>query len=48
MQLVSEIIQDMCDYINNEELCSEADFPQEMTTFKDTLDKIEAYSNNNV
>lgn len=38
----------MCDYINNEELQSEADFPVEMVTFKETLDKIEAYSNDNI
>lgn len=41
MKLVSEVIQDMSEYINNNDLYSEADFPEEMRDFQLTLDKIE-------
>ena len=38
----------MCTYISAGDLESEADFPKEMAKFKETLEKIDQYTNNKV
>ena len=48
MEIVGEIVQDMCAFMGIKDFASEADFPQEMDNFKQSLEAIQSLSDNSV
>lgn len=45
---IGEVVQDMAEFIGLQELSSEANFPEDMNKFRNTLDKISDLSENKV
>ena len=48
MEVVGELVQDMCSFIGIKNIGAEADFNAEMDKFKETLNKIQSLTDNTV
>jgi len=44
MELAAEVVQDLCSYLQVQELDSVAEFPSEMTTFREVLMRVDDYN----
>jgi Bardet-Biedl syndrome 2 protein len=43
MEVVGELVQDLCQFLNVGELMTSGEFPEEMERFKSTLQRVEQF-----